>query len=158
MFCATMQLGEGTHTKHFHLILQIKQLHYLGRQFQWETHNISCVDSQGAQKLFVAVGATPLVSQSICIMDVLQLCPHVHHLPAQPIRNQVIIQKKQLSSLEYLFWFLVQVTYYTFQLNLRPGTIPRGTKTAQCSQNNYSPDFLLENDVHGRQDKACLGL
>lgn len=65
--------------------------------------------------------------------------------------------EKQLSSLEYLFWFfLMQVTYYTFQLNLWPGTIPRGTKTAQCSQNNYSSDFLLENNAHGRQDKACL--
>lgn len=63
---------------------------------------------------------------------------------------------KQLSSLQYLFCFLMQVTYYTFQLNLCPSTTPRGTKTAQCSQNNYSSDFLLENYVHSRQDKACL--
>lgn len=96
MFCAIMQLGEGIHTKHFHLILDIKQLPYL---FYWQTHNISCVDSQGAQKLFVAVGATPLVSQSIGIVDVLQLCPHIHQLPAQAITNQVIIQKNSLAAL-----------------------------------------------------------
>lgn len=107
----------------------------------WETHNISCVDPQGAQKLFVAVGATPLVSQAMCIVDVLQLCPHVHQLPAQPSRKQVIIQEKHLSSLECLFWVLMQVISYTFQLNLWPGTTPRGTKTAECSQNNYSSDW-----------------
>lgn len=99
IFCATMQLAEGIHKEHLHLILHIKQLPYLKRQFYWQTHNISCVNSQGAQKLFVAVGATPLVSQSVRIVDVLQLCPHVHQFPAQPIINQVIIQKYSLAAL-----------------------------------------------------------
>lgn len=83
----------------FHLTLHLKQLHYLESKFYWQTHNISCVDSQGAQKLFVAVGATPLVSQSIRIMDILQLCPDVHQFPIQPVTNQVTKWSNSLAPL-----------------------------------------------------------
>lgn len=86
--------------KDFHPIVNLKQLHYLESTFYWQTHNISCVDSQGAQKLFVAVGATPLVSQSIRIMDILQLCPHIHQFPIQPIINQVINRSNSLAVLK----------------------------------------------------------
>lgn len=99
VFSAAMQLRDKHSYKDFHLILHLKQLHYIQNKFYGQTHNISCVDSQGAQKLFVAVGATPLVSQSICLMDILQLCPYIHQFPIQPIINQVINRNNSFTAL-----------------------------------------------------------
>lgn len=99
--CSYANKREAFIQKHFNLILCSKQLHYLESEFYWQTHNISGVDSQGAQKLFVAVGATPLVSQSIRIVDILQLRPHVHQFPIQPIINQVSSRNNNLAALNF---------------------------------------------------------
>lgn len=130
MFCAAMQLGD----RHSHKTLPPDSTSKAAPLFR---KPVLLRDSQyflcrfpRSTKAFCCCGSHPTgisVHMHRGCPAALSTRPSV---PCTTHHKSSYHSEKQLSSLEYSFCFIMQVTYYTFQLNLCPSTIPRGTKTA----------------------------